>query len=322
MKNFLLETPEGSFDVKDIKSLKVNVDRTGFYMAHYSKLYEALWRSKLSSIDRWGVITGAFAFLLSGKMPFNDYLALLKRFNEEGDYLPASEVSDQLSLLHTILPANVSEVSITFHRAQLKILRERTDENSSMLRGIVASRLALVDGAYASELASKFKEYGQVEPDMKEALAVAYARSTCNYDELVSVYRESRSDEERVRLLHAMTAFRDESLLIRCLAFALSREVKKQDLGGVVFTITENPDARNVSWNWLRANTGRIRKLYQGTGLLSAIFLSTIPILGVGRIQEVEEFFRGNRMPEAERGIMAGLEKLKAYDKLVNSMNQ
>lgn len=321
-KNFLLEKEERTFDVKDIKSLRVNVDRTGFYRVHYSGLYDILWRSKLSALDRWGIISDAFSFLLSGKMPFNDYLALTNRFNEEGDYLPAREVSDQLSLLYAIVPTNVSELSRTFHRTQLKILRERSDEKSSMLRGIMASRLALVDGAYATELASKFKDYERVEPDMKLAVAVAYSASTGDYDGLLRRYRESRSDEDKVRLLNAMTAFRDEKILMRSLDFALSGEVKRQDVRSVVLAATEKPDARNVAWTWLRVNIGKIRALYEGTGLLSGIFLSTIPILGIGRIQEVEKFFSENKMPEAEKGMRAGLEKLEVYERLVKSIDQ
>jgi tricorn protease interacting factor F2/3 len=321
-KNFLLEKKEETFDVTDIKSLKVNVDRAGFYRVHYGGLYDMLWRSKPSAIDRWGIVSDAFSFLLSGKMLFSDYLVLIKNFDEEGDYLPAHEVSDQLSLLHAIVPTKVSEVSSAFHRTQLKILRERPDENSSMLRGIMASRLALVDGAYATELASKFKDYEQVEPDMKLAVAVAYSTSTGDYDEVLRRYRESRSDEDKVRLLNAMTAFRDETLLIRSLGFALSSEVKKQDVRTVVLAATEKPDAKKVAWTWLRVNIGKIRALYQGTGLLSGIFLSTIPILGIARIQEVEKFFSENKMPEAEKGVMAGLEKLEVYDRLVKSIDQ
>jgi len=40
-------------------------------------------------------------------------------------------------------------------------------------------------------------------------------------------------------------------------------------------------------------------------------------ILGIGRVEEVKRFFEENRIPEAEKGIEAGIEKLKIYDRLV-----
>jgi len=40
-------------------------------------------------------------------------------------------------------------------------------------------------------------------------------------------------------------------------------------------------------------------------------------ILGICRVEEVERFFEENRILEAEKGIEAGIEKLKIYDRLV-----
>jgi tricorn protease interacting factor F2/3 len=64
----------------------------------------------------------------------------------------------------------------------------------------------------------------------------------------------------------------------------------------------------------------RIRQMYANTGTLSSGFILILPVLGVGRIQEVESFFGKHRMPEAEVGIKAGLEILRAYDRLVRNI--
>jgi tricorn protease interacting factor F2/3 len=62
-----------------------------------------------------------------------------------------------------------------------------------------------------------------------------------------------------------------------------------------------------------------LREVYEGTGDLSRLLQSCIPILGIGRIEEVERYFSENGVPEAQNGINAGLEKLKIYRRLVNS---
>lgn len=319
-RSILMRQDEETIDVNEIKSLKINLDRTGFYLVHYLGSEDLLWKSKLSAIDRWGIVSDAFVFMLSDKMSFADYMTLLKRFSEEHEYLPTHEISDQLSILYTIVRSKASDFSKTFHRSQLEILRQKTDENGLILRGTVASRLTLVDDAFAAELAPKFREYENVLPDMKQAVALAYARSMGDYDSLVTAYRKSSSDEDKVRLLNAMTAFTNESLVKRTLDFALSGEVKKQDVRSVILASTEKPDAKNVTWTWLQDNIERLRELYQSTGILSGTFLSIIPILGIGRIEEAEKFFNKHKMPEAEVGIRAGLEKLQAYDRLVRSI--
>jgi tricorn protease interacting factor F2/3 len=320
IRNILLHNTEEHIEIKNVKSFKINLDRTGFYSVNYVGFGDTVWKSNLSAIDRWGIISDAFTFLLSGKMKYADYVSLLGKFTQEKDYLPTHEVSDQLSFLHTILPSKTSELSRTFHRSQLRIPREKSNENTSILQGTLASRLTLVDNNYAKELAPQFKEFQKVEPDMRQAVALAYARSEGDYDGLLKAYRESNSDEHKVTFLNAMTAFSNESFLNRTLEFALSGEVKKQDVRTVLLAATEKPDAKNTTWSWLKANLEKIRNLYQNTGILSGTFLSIIPILGIGRIPEVEDFFNKHKIIEAEVGIKAGLEKLNTFDRLVRKI--
>jgi len=315
----LLDTEEIAIDIKDLNCLKLNLDHMGFYRVYYKGIYDLVWKSELSAFDRWALIFDAVAFLIAGKMPFNDYLSLVKKYYHEQDYLPARELSDQLIFLNLIMPSRFAETSKEFHRSQLKILEGKTDENSSILRSIMAGRLAMVDEVYAKELGARFHDYKKVEPDMRAAVAIAYARAFSNFEEVVSRYRKSLSDEERTRLLDAMASFKETSLVALSLGLALSGEVKRQDVGSIILSAAVNPDARDLAWTWLKVNIRRLLKLYEGTGRLSRILLSIIPILGIGRVEEVETFFKENKIPEAEKGIEAGMEKLKIYDGLVKT---
>src|SRR3989442_13348986 len=98
----------------------------------------------MSPVDRYGIVSDAHAFTIQGKMDFGQYLALLDRYMNEQEYLPAFEVSDQLSSLYAIT-RRIEQTSRRFHRTQLKIHKVRTNENSIVLRGSMSSRLALVD---------------------------------------------------------------------------------------------------------------------------------------------------------------------------------
>ena len=320
--SFLLDKEEMTIDAGNIRSLRVNLDRTGFYLVHYAGLEEIVWRSNLTAIDRWGMITDSFAFLLSNTMTFKDYMILLTRYSGETEILPASEVSDQIALLHLLLPSKMAELSKKFHRAQLELLQKKTDENSIILRGTVASRLVFVDDDYADELAKRFKEYGRVEPDMKQAVALAYGRRTRDFKGLVKAYRNTSSDEDKARLLNAMTAMPDEGLLKRALDFAVSGEVKRQDVRTTILAAVTKPNAQNVLWIWLKANFEKLREIYGGTGILSGTFLAMIPILGIGRASELENFFTEHSIPEAKVGITAGLEKMLVYDRLVSNIQR
>jgi tricorn protease interacting factor F2/3 len=253
-------------------------------------------------------------------MKFDEYLSALKRFEREDEALPAREISDQLQLLYALVPSQTMDVSKRLHRALLETFKSKSDEKSSILRGTLAGRLALIDPEYAATLAPGFKEYGRVPPDMRSAVAIAYAKSTNDIENIVNEYRKSRSDEDKNKLLSSMTVFNDEKLVERTLNFAFGGEVKRQDILGAVFGAAQNPHVRNMVWDWLKHKLGKLQELYQGTGLLSLRFADIIPILCMGRVTEAESFFAEHMIPDAETGIKVGLEKLHAYDELANEI--
>ncbi len=320
-EKMLLDKEEGHFNAPGLTSLKLNLDHTGFYRAYYENLYDKVWNSQPSAVDRFGIVTDAYAFTVAGKMPFHEYRNIVSRFIGEAEYLPAFEVSDQMASLYSLTPS-VAELSTRFHKSLIKTLAERKDENSAVLRGVAAYRLAMVDTDYARELGGRLSEYDSVEPDMRQGVAAAYARTTEDYEGVLKRYRGSSSDEEKVRFLSALVSFKDASLIERSFGFAMSSEVKRQDFSGVLMASTRNPQARGQVWDWLQGNLHWLNKLYEGTGIVSRLLRELIPYSGIGRAGEVESFFKQTKLPEAETGIEGGLEKLRIYDRLVQNIER
>ncbi|HVH14431.1 MAG TPA: M1 family metallopeptidase [Candidatus Angelobacter sp.] len=310
-QKMLMERSEESIDAPDsVQSLKLNLEQTGFYRVYYDGLYDKVWRAEMSPVDRYGIVSDAYAFTVQGKMDFNQYLALIDRYINEKDYLPAFEVSDQLSSLYAIT-SRVEDVSRKFHRTQLRLLANKKDENSVVLRGSVASRLALIDTDYAKELASKFKEYESVEPDMKQAMVVARARTSEDFNGLFRSYKDRPSEEEKSRFLIGLTSFSKPALNSRALALASSGEIRKQHVQTLLSSASRHPDGRAVAWDWIAKNYDWLRSIFEGTGALSRLFTYTLPILGLGRYEEVTKFFDQHKAPETTKGVEAGLEKLR-----------
>jgi tricorn protease interacting factor F2/3 len=310
-QKLLMERSEESIPVPDgVDSLKLNLEETGFYRVHYDGLYDRVWRSKMSPVDRYGVVSDAHAFTIQGKMDFVQYLALLDRYMNEQEYLPAFEVSDQLSSFYAITH-RVEETSRKFHRTQLKILESRKDENSIVLRGSMASRLALLDKEYTKELATTFNDYESAEPDMKQAMVVAHARASGDFEDLLKNYKNRPSEEEKSRFLVGLTSFSKPSLNARAMELASSGEIKKQHVGTLLGSATRNPEARNVTWNWITDNFEWLRGIYEGTGVVSRYLTYLLPILGIDRIEEVTKFFAQHKAPETAKGVEAGIEKLR-----------
>ncbi len=300
------------------RSLKVNVDQTGFYVVQYDgkDLQGLVWKGRLSPFDRWGLINDAKAFLLSGRMPFKEYLNLIERYENEEEYLPAIEVSDQLSFLFQIAPSKLVETSRKFHSAGLKTFETKKDDNSATLRGIIAARLTLLDDAYAKVAGSKFKDLAIVEPDMKRSVVMGYARSSNDYDGLIGRYLKSTTDEERLRFLEGLASFKNSELIAKTLDFALSGKVKRQDVRNVILYATANPDARTAVWQWFKKNMTKLEEMYSGTAQFSIILREYLSIFGVGLAVEVEKFFGERKVIGAD----IALERLRIYDQLAKKI--
>src|SRR6267378_3612402 len=263
------------------RSLKVNVDRTGFYVVQYDgqELQGFVWKAAPSPFDRWGLINDAKAFLLSGLMPFKEYLNLIEKYEKEEEYLPAIEVSDQLSFLYQIAPSRLVETSRKFHSAGLKAFETKNDDNSITLKGIIAARLTLLDDAYAKLAGSKFKDLANVEPDMKRSVVMGYARSSNDHDGLMGRFVKSMTDEERLRFLEGLVSFKKPELIAKTLDFALSGKVKRQDVRNVIFYATANPDGRTVVWQWFKKNMAKLEEMYSGTAQFSIILREYFSII-------------------------------------------
>jgi aminopeptidase N len=294
------------------------VDQTGFYVVQYDgkELQGLVWKGRLSPLDRWGLISDAKAFLLSGRMLFKEYLNLIEKYQGEEEYLPAVEVSDQLSFLYQIAPSKLIDINRKFHQTELKIFQNQKDDNSTTLKGIIAARLTLVDDAYAKEASSKFNDLATIEPDMKRSVVMGYARSSNDYDGLISRYMKSTTDEERLRYLEGLASFKNPELVAKTLDFALSGKVKRQDIRNVIFYATANPDAKTAVWQWFKKNLAKLEEMYSGTAQFSIILREYFSIVGVGRLAAVEKVFNEHKVIGAD----IALERLRIYDKLASSI--
>jgi len=244
-------------------------------------------------------------------------VSLTGRYDNEEEYLPAFEISDQLDLLYQIAPEEIRNTSRRFHSSELRIFQAKKDENSSLLKGILAARLVLLDDVYAREQESKYKDLEIVEPDMRRSVVMGYARSSNDYDGLIDRFKKSKTDEERLRYLEGLASFKKPELVAKALEFSLSENVKRQDVRNMVLYATANPDAKSVVWQWFKNNVEKLDRMYKGTAQLSILMRNYVSILGVGMAGEVERFFHEHPLVGAD----ATVERLRIYDRLAKAIS-
>ena len=175
-----------------------------------------------------------------------------------------------------------------------------------------------MDDAYAEELAPRFEGYGELNPDLRSAVATAYAR--VNGEEakkpLMDLVKTLQGEVDRAKVWGALCRFRDPALVEETLALGLSGEVSRSDSTYPISYAASNPDARDVYWRWLTKNYERVRTLYAGSQSFYLLVARVLPVCGVNRVGETKRFLSRRRMREGGSTFTRALEHLEINSRL------
>ncbi|AKA48223.1 hypothetical protein IX51_02890 [uncultured archaeon] len=299
--------------------IKANHENTGFYRVQYS---DDLMRNlignsgKLSYLDKWGLVNDYYAFLLSGRIGLDDYISILGSFENEEHHIVVEEIASQLLRLHMKAPDNrtVKDTALKLLGGFLKGIGEKSpgeDMNTSILRGSLSQKLAILDGNFASKLAGKFSALDTVDPDMRSAVVLSYAISENNFDGLINRLGSSRKDEEKTRIISALGWLRDSDSLEKANMMVLDGRIKRQDSMSFFASVAAAPHSRDFSFEHLEESIEFLKRTFSGSRRASAALEGIVPLVGMGRKSEMEELLEKIRAPETEKGILKGKELLE-----------
>jgi tricorn protease interacting factor F2/3 len=294
---------------EEVKQLKVNLDRAGFYRVLYSDLSRL---AGLNQLETYGLLNDYYYFMLSGLVGRQDYLKVVDMNFNVTDYLPSLELSTELYNLYMVNPTTFMGRAVEFHRSQYALQSRRSEEQYRELAGVIAGRLANMDRAFAGDLASHFGR--EVDPNLRQAVYIAYAVATGDLEGLRREHERQELDSEKIKVLNAVTKIRDRSVLRQAIDWVASSERKQNVL--YVLTAALNPDGRDVLWEWLRGGgLDLLERAFSGTAIAERWLGNYLPFLGIGREREVEEFFTARPIGRSP-GVRSGLELLRAYSRL------
>jgi len=308
--DLLMDEKRTNIKVDNIKSIKLNLDRSGFYRVYYNFDNELI--DNMNSKEIWGFVNDYYNFLLSGLINRERYLEIINKYFKETSYLPVNEISSQLFTLSLINKDAFNDLSLRYHSYQYSELSKKNDPNLKYLKGLIARRLAILDRSFAKELSGMFEK--EVEPDMREAVYTAYAIVTNDFETLSKKYMTAELDSERLKFLRSMMYISDPSVIKKTLEWG-EINVKLQDLL-YLLQAALNDKAKEVFWDWFKQKGFYLlNKAFEGTAIFGRNLMWIIPILGLNKEKEVEEFFANGPLAN-DAGVRSGLELLQVYSKL------
>ena len=312
---------------------KVNADQTGFYRVNYTnedwqRLAPAIRSLELPATDRLGIQNDAYALSRAGLLPITQFLELAGSYAGETD---ASVWSDLASNLRDIEQLIADEpVRPAYQRFGRELFAPaarragwtpRPDDGhlDSLLRSTVLGQSGTYNDpqtlAQATDLFQRYlSDPDAVHPDLRGVVfsLAAQAGDRATYDQLWELEERASLQEEKIRLLLAMSRFQDVNLLNDTLERSLSSRVRSQDTITVVAGVAANPAGREPAWEFVKSNWAEFDRRYGGGGFGLMRLVSIVNGFTTEEgMADVEKFFTDNPAPAAERTIRQALERMR-----------
>ena len=324
---------EGPAGAGDRQWFKINPLQTGFFRVNYQpenweSLVPAIKTQELPAADRLGIQNDAYSLSRSGILPITQFLTLAQAYGNETDASVWGDLSSNLRDIEVLLTGQPdSQRYQVFARAIFKPATNRMGWEArageghldALLRSIVLSQAGSYgDQEVLDQARDRFQRYikerAAVRPDIRGVVLslTGQAGDRAIYDQLWKLEKEAELQEEKIRLLMALTRFEDRGLLSETLERSLSSDVRLQDTISVVSGVASNPVGRKMAWEFIKDNWPEFDQRYGagGFGLMRLVSVCgnfTSP----ESLHDVETFFAEHPTPAAERTIRQAVERIR-----------
>ena len=308
----------------------VNEGGHGFYRVQYrGPLLQNLLEQgldRLSAIERFCLISDAWATTVAGLMPLSDYLQLTARFQDERDKNVWAVLVESFSFLNRIITPEDRPALEAFVCARVTPAVQELEwdpkpgesDLTKQLRGELLGALGKLgnDRPTQQEAVERYRRYREdsttVDANVVPALVsiLAHIGDEARYEEFSERYRTASTPQEERRYLFSLAAFSDRELLDRTLARTINGEIRTQDAPFIVGGLMSNVYGRERAWEFVKDNWDQMDKLYPKQGLRR--MCGGIVGLATPELErDVQHFFRTRKIDLGGKTLDQYLEQLR-----------
>ena len=330
----LLTERQASLSIAAGDWAKVNAGQTGFYRVNYtaddwSTLAQAVASGDLPATDRLGLENDAYALMRAGMAPATTFMEVATAYVGEEDATVWSDLSAGLRGLEMLLTDETSLAGYQTFAGSLydKIVAhvgwdaKHGEGHLASLRRttVLGAKGSFGDQALVGEARERFDRYrnnpSSLHPDLRSLVfnLVAQDGDQATYDRLWELEKQADLHEEKMRLLGALTRFRNQDLLRETLLRSLDpATVRIQDTVLVVVSLAVNQHGRDLAWEFIKENWGEFDRRYGKGGFAITRLVGAAGSFATdARHDEVKAFFDEHPAPSAARTIQQSLERIK-----------
>jgi len=315
--------------------IKVNAGQSGFYRVNYpaeewARLRRAVAAKQLDTSDRIGLQNDAYDLTRAGYLPATTFLELTSEYRDEDDVTAWRMIVESLHDFETLIS---DEPYLTRLDAYGRDLFRPAGKRSgwdpkpgeghldALKRTTVLGRLGhYEDRGVLAEASKRFtrslKDPASLPPDLRGLVysLVAQAADRSTYETLWDLEQKAALQEEKVRLLLALTKTRDAELLQETLRRSLTDAVRSQDAVLVITNVaTSRPSlGRDLAWSFVKEHWTELYRRYAESGFLIRRLVEIAQAFTTPEAaKDVQRFFGGREAPEVRRMVQQTVEKIR-----------
>lgn len=329
-RSFMMQDAEMTVELPQTPTAyKLNIGQTGFYRVNYldpdnlDALADRVKDGSLAHADRWGLQNDLYALARAGRLPLGTYLDFLGHYQNESEYLPLASITTNLGLAERIVTKEIRDRIAAIGRSMGQRVLARIgmapQADEPHTRAALRNQLLWQAAVWGAESVIDFgiKQFDRmrsghsVNPDIARSVMQIGARQSGQpaLDWLKARFAESPSEHERMNILTAMTAFAQWDLVESALEFTLSAVPLRNRFMPIVSAAANRLAAPRL-WAWYQNHLPQVEAFHPLH--YERVITGIIPVAGLGRAEEVDEFFTTYReqKPQHKDAIDLALENL------------
>lgn len=318
---------------------KINGDQSGIYRAAYEserwiKLGKAGDAGKLSVEDRAGLVADAGSLASSGSIETTSLLNLIQSWSNESNYVVWDEILTRIGSIKAAFifeDENIKDALNKFtvglvEKKLLEIGWEFSESDSFATQQLKSSM-------FSSAIASEYQpavDYGKqafekyiggdgkaIHPNLRASIfnSIAKHGNEKEFNQLLKIYQNPESTEEKIAALRAFGRFNSDSILDTVTGLLLKPEiVKQQDIYIPMQGLRAHRKGIEKLWSWLTVNWDEVYKLLPpGLSMLgSVVTIATSGFTKSEQKKQVEQFFATKNTKGYDQGLAQALDIITA----------
>ncbi|GJJ71450.1 hypothetical protein EMPS_03800 [Entomortierella parvispora] len=296
----------------------------------------------LAVSDRAGLLADQSSLAVSGYSSVNRLLDLVQYYKNETTFVVWSLLLAKLDNIMQLFSVNdrTYEGVKHFQRELVDKLvhqlgwefPENEDYLTTRLRGSILSAAGKAGHeATVKEGLRRFELFMQEGADQVAALHPSIRRTAFEialthggvkeFDQVLNYYRTTpKQDQQSMALVALGASAHGQEMIQRVFEFALSSEVRSQDMPHVLSGLSTNIKARHSAWNWIKSHWATLHERFTGNmGMLG--LLVKAPVNGMADkaiLKDLTDFFADKDVKEFDRDLEQAKEALRIRCKWVS----